>query len=63
MLMNEPRTLRNRLRQCLSEFDTSLGIRLDYEASFAYLALPPIGAIFLLIVERNSDFVRYVMHE
>lgn len=46
----------------VSEFDTSLGIRLDYEASFAYLALPPIGAIFLLIVERNSDFVRYVKH-
>lgn len=42
----------------VSEFDTSLSIRLDYEASLAYLALPPIGAIFLLIVERNSDFVR-----
>ncbi|KAK6958465.1 hypothetical protein Daesc_001266 [Daldinia eschscholtzii] len=41
----------------VSEFDTSLGIRLDYEACLAYLALPPLGAIILLIVERKSDFV------
>lgn len=44
----------------VSEFDTSLGIRLDYEASLAYLAIPPIGSIVLLILERNSDFVRYL---
>ncbi|KAI8962985.1 hypothetical protein F5Y11DRAFT_347011 [Daldinia sp. FL1419] len=43
----------------VSEFDTSLGIRLDYEACLAYLALPPLGAIILLIVERKSDFVRF----
>lgn len=43
----------------ISEFDTSLGIRLDYEASLAYLAVPPIGAVILLILERNSDYVRY----
>lgn len=43
----------------VSEFDTSLGLRLDYEASLAYLAFPPIGAIVLLILERNSDYVRY----
>jgi hypothetical protein len=42
----------------VSEFDTSLGIRLDYEACLAYLALPPVGAIALLIVERKSDYVR-----
>lgn len=42
----------------VSEFDTSLGLRLDYEACLAYLALPPLGAILLLILERNSDFVR-----
>ncbi|EGY16672.1 uncharacterized protein VDAG_07836 [Verticillium dahliae VdLs.17] len=47
-------------REGVSEFDTSLGIRLDYEASAAYLALPPLGAILLLIGERNSDYVRYV---
>ncbi|KAL6907267.1 hypothetical protein GGI43DRAFT_257351 [Trichoderma evansii] len=43
----------------ISEFDTSLGIRLDYEASLAYLAIPPIGAVILLILERNSDYVRF----
>jgi hypothetical protein len=42
----------------VSEFDTSLGVRLDYEASLAYLAFPPVGAIALLILERNSDYVR-----
>lgn len=44
----------------VSEFDTSLGMRLDYEACLAYLAFPPLGAIVLLILERNSDYVRYV---
>ncbi|KAM4066983.1 hypothetical protein HRG_000993 [Hirsutella rhossiliensis] len=43
----------------VSEFDTSLGLRLDYEACLAYLALPPLGAIILLILERNSDYVRF----
>lgn len=43
----------------VSEFDTSLGMRLDYEACLAYVAFPPLGAIILLILERNSDFVRY----
>ncbi|KAG5930644.1 hypothetical protein E4U42_002454 [Claviceps africana] len=43
----------------ISEFDTSLGLRLDYEACFAYLALPPLGSIILLILERNSDYVRF----
>lgn len=42
----------------VSEFDTSLGLRLDYEACLAYLAFPPVGAIVLLIMERNSDYVR-----
>lgn len=45
----------------LSEFDTSLGLRLDYEACLAYLAFPPVGAIILLILERNSDYVRCVV--
>jgi len=44
----------------VNEFDTSLGLRLDHEACLAYLALPPLGAIVLLILERNSDYVRYV---
>lgn len=45
----------------VSEFDTSLGIRLDYEACLAYLAFPPLGAILLLILERKSDYVRLVV--
>ena len=44
----------------VSEFDTSLGLRLDYEAAAAYLALPPLGPIVLLILERKSDYVRLV---
>ncbi|KAK8062527.1 hypothetical protein PG997_014624 [Apiospora hydei] len=43
----------------VSEFDTSLGLRLDYEAAAAYLAGPPVGAILLLILERSSDYVRF----
>ncbi len=42
----------------MSEFATSLGIRLDYEACLAYIAAPPLGAILLLIMERKSDYVR-----
>lgn len=45
-------------REGINEFETSLGIRLDYEACLAYLALPPVGAILLLILERKSDYVR-----
>ena len=44
----------------VSEFDTSLGLRLDYEACLAYLVCPPLGAIVLLILERKSDYVRFV---
>jgi hypothetical protein len=44
----------------VSEFDTSLGIRLDYEACLAYLAFPPLGPILLLVLERKSDYVRLV---
>ncbi|KAK0745007.1 hypothetical protein B0T21DRAFT_430003 [Apiosordaria backusii] len=43
----------------VSEFDTSLGLRLDYEACLAYLAVPPVGGILLLILERKSDYVRF----
>ncbi|KUI52472.1 hypothetical protein VP1G_10257 [Cytospora mali] len=46
-------------REGINEFETSLGIRLDYEACLAYLALPPLGAILLLISERKSDYVRF----
>lgn len=43
----------------LDEFATSLPIRLDYEACLAYLLLPPAGGVFLLLVERKSDYVRF----
>lgn len=40
-------------------FETSLPLRLDYEAMLAYLLLPPAGGVLLLVVERKSDYVRY----
>ena len=39
-------------------FETSLPIRLDYEAMLAYLLLPPAGGVFLLVMEHKSDYVR-----
>jgi uncharacterized membrane protein len=44
----------------LNEFDTSLPLRLDYEACLAYLLLPPAGGVLLLLFEWKSDYVRYV---
>lgn len=41
-------------------FETSLPIRLDYEAMLAYLLLPPAGGVMLLVMEHKSDYVRYV---
>ncbi|CAK7230967.1 hypothetical protein SBRCBS47491_007770 [Sporothrix bragantina] len=43
----------------INEFDTSLGLRLDYEACMAYLLLPPLGSVLLLVLERKSDYVRF----
>lgn len=40
-------------------FQTSLPLRLDYEAMLAYLLLPPAGPVLLLILEHKSDYVRY----
>lgn len=48
-----------RSRQDVDMFTTSLGWRLDYEAVFAYLALPPAGGVFLLVMEHQSDYVRF----
>lgn len=45
----------------LGAFDTSLPIRMDYEAMLAYLLLPPAGGVFLLVFEHKSDYVRYVV--
>ena len=41
-------------------FETSLPLRLDYEAVLAYLLLPPAGGVLLLVLEHKSDYVRYV---
>lgn len=47
-------------RLSLGAFETSLPLRVDYEAMLAYLLLPPAGGLFLLLVEHKSDYVRYV---
>lgn len=39
-------------------FETSLPMRLDYEAMLAYLLLPPAGGVLLLVMEHKSDYVR-----
>ncbi|KAG4430307.1 hypothetical protein IFR05_014217 [Cadophora sp. M221] len=43
----------------LNEFETSLPIRLDFEACLAYLLLPPAGGVLLLVMEHKSDYVRF----
>ena len=45
-------------RSHINLFETSLPMRLDYEAMMAYLLLPPAGGVFLLVVEHKSDYVR-----
>lgn len=46
-------------RSHVNLFETSLPMRLDYEAALAYLLLPPAAGVFLLVVEHKSDYVRY----
>jgi hypothetical protein len=56
---NENRDLENGgNRSHINEFETSLPLRLDYEAMLAYLLLPPAGGVFLLLIEHKSDYVR-----
>jgi uncharacterized membrane protein len=45
--------------QRLEAFQTSLPVRLDYLAMMSYLCLPPAGAVFLLIAEHKSDYIRF----
>lgn len=42
-------------------FETSLGIRMDVEAALAYLLVPPLGGVVLLVFEHKSDYVRLVL--
>ncbi|KZM27042.1 uncharacterized protein EKO05_0005026 [Ascochyta rabiei] len=46
-------------REDVEAFTTSLGIRMDYEACLAYLLLPPAGGVLLLVLEHQSDYVRF----
>jgi hypothetical protein len=46
-------------RADLGAFDTSLPLRMDYEAMLAYILLPPAGGVALLLLEHKSDYVRY----
>ena len=39
-------------------FETSLPVRMDFEAMAAYLLLPPAGGVLLLVLEHKSDYVR-----
>ena len=48
-----------RSREDVDMFTTSLGWRLDYEACLAYLLLPPAGGVLLLVLEHQSDYVRF----
>lgn len=43
-------------------FETSLPIRIEVEAMLAYVLLPPVGGVLLLLIEHNSDYVRYARH-
>jgi hypothetical protein len=45
-------------REDVDLFETRLGIRMDWEACLAYLVLPPVGGVLLLILEHKSDYVR-----
>lgn len=45
--------------QSLEAFETSLRMRMDYEAVLAYIGLPPAGGVFLLMFEHKSDYVRF----
>lgn len=54
-----PSTGFGRAREDVEPFSTSLGIRMDYEACLAYLLLPPAGGVLLLVLEHQSDYVRF----
>jgi uncharacterized membrane protein len=55
----QPTAFSRRSREDVDMFTTSLGWRLDYEAMLAYLLLPPAGGVFLLVMEHQSDYVRF----
>ncbi|KAK6507139.1 hypothetical protein TWF481_005588 [Arthrobotrys musiformis] len=46
-------------REFVNQFETSLPLRMDVEAALAYILLPPAGGVLLLMLEHNSDYVRF----
>ena len=40
-------------------FETSLPLRMDFEACVPYLLLPPAGGVLILLLEHKSDYVRF----
>ncbi|KAF3916512.1 hypothetical protein ABW20_dc0101343 [Dactylellina cionopaga] len=46
-------------REFVNQFETSLPLRMDVEAALAYALLPPAGGVLLLLLEHNSDYVRF----
>ncbi|KAK9461286.1 uncharacterized protein V1516DRAFT_675548 [Lipomyces oligophaga] len=43
----------------VNQYETNMPLRLDYECVIAYLLLPPVGSVILLIFETKNDFVRF----
>jgi hypothetical protein len=43
----------------ISAFETSLPIRLDYEAALCYILFPPAAGVVVLLFEWKSEYVRY----
>ena len=52
---------RSLLRENINPFQTGLGLRHNWEACAAYVMLPPVGSVGLLLLEQQSDYVRYVI--
>jgi len=43
----------------VNQYETRLPVRIDIEAVLCYVALPPVGAVLLLVLETQNDFVRF----
>ncbi|EGX43667.1 hypothetical protein TWF173_007753 [Orbilia oligospora] len=46
-------------REFVNQFETSLPLRMDVEAALTYILLPPAGGVLFLMLEHNSDYVRF----
>jgi len=43
----------------VNQYETRLPLRIDIEAIMCYVALPPVGAVLLLVLETQNDYVRF----